>query len=150
MIGKNGLDLIKHFESCRLNAFKPIPTDPWTIGWGRTAGVKEYDHCTQAEANAWLEQDVGKAAGAIARGVSPKLTNNQFGALASFIYNVGETAFWSSTLRRLLNEGKPAEEVAEQFLRWDKSKGVPLAGLARRRQAEKRLFLTPDNEEFSL
>jgi lysozyme len=148
-ISKAGLDLIKHFEQCRLAAFKPILTDPWTIGWGRTKGVEAGDTCTQAQADEWLVEDVSGAAMDVTRSISVPLSQHQFDALTSFVYNCGGPALWGSTLRKLLNDGH-YEAAADQFKRWDKSKGVPLAGLARRRAAEARLFRTPDGEEFVL
>jgi lysozyme len=149
-IGTNGLNLIKHFEQCRLEAFKPIPTDPWTIGWGRTRAVRQGDTCTQEQADQWLIEDVRQAEDAVERGTTEPLTQNQFDALTSFIYNCGETAFWSSTMRKLLNNGADRVSVADQLLRWNKSKGVVLAGLTRRREAERKLFLTPDLQKFVL
>jgi lysozyme len=147
--GPNGFALIKHFESCRVKAFKPIPTDPWTIGWGRTKGVLAGDTCTQAQADAMLEEDLAVAEDDVIKGATVNLTQNQFDALVSFVYNCGGPAFWASTLRRLLNAGD-FKGAAEQFPRWNKSAGVVLDGLTRRRDAEKRLFLTPDDKPFEV
>jgi len=57
----------------------------------------------------------------------------------SFIFNCGVSAFKSSTLLRLLNQGD-YEGARKQFLRWDKAGGKPLLGLARRRAAEASMF----------
>lgn len=147
--GSNGLNLIKHFESCRLTAFKPIPTDPWTIGWGRAHGVNEGDTVSQEEADAMLVDDLGVAESTVEKGAQGALTANQFDALVSFTYNCGGAALLSSTLLRKLNEGFTLY-AADEFLKWNKSKGVALAGLTRRREAERKLFLTPDAEKFVL
>jgi lysozyme len=145
--GKHGLDLIKHFERCRLKAFKPILSDPWTIGWGRTRGVNAGDECTQAEADAWLVQDVFTAEKAVALGTQVPLSQNQFDALVSFEYNTG--GYGMSTLRKLVNVGDFMLAAAE-FPRWNKSKGMILAGLTKRRADERRLFETPDGQHFEV
>lgn len=149
MIGNNGLELIKHFESCRLDAFKPIPSDPWTIGWGRTRGVRNGDSCSREQADAWLIEDVQTAEADVDTLITLPLTTNQRDALVSFAYNLGGPSLQMSTLRKLLNAGD-VSGAAEQFTRWNKSKGQVLAGLTRRREAERKLFLTPDNEKFMI
>ncbi len=68
-------------------------------------------------------------------------TPNQIGALASFCFNVGIGALKSSTLLRKFNRGDPADEVAREFLKWNKGGGRVLPGLTRRRAAEAALFL---------
>ena len=67
------------------------------------------------------------------------LTQHQFDALVSFAYNVGVNALRTSTLRRKLNAGL-YDEAADQFLRWNRGGGRVLAGLTRRRKAERLLF----------
>ena len=67
------------------------------------------------------------------------LTQNQFDALCSFIYNVGCKAFCGSTLLRLLNE-EHYDAAMQQFKRWDKAAGKVMAGLANRRKHEAELF----------
>ena len=148
-IGANGLALVKHFEQCRLQAFKPVATDPWTIGWGRTGGVSEGQTCTQEEADTMLAHDLSAAESAVNQGVTHPISQNMFDALVSFTYNCGEGAFLASTLRRMVNDGHFVA-AADQFARWNKSAGVELAGLTRRREAERRLFGTPDGEPFEV
>jgi lysozyme len=70
------------------------------------------------------------------------LNENQFSALVSLVFNIGEEAFRGSTLRRKLNVGDVAG-AADEFERWRFSRGKPLAGLERRRREERELFLTP-------
>lgn len=72
--------------------------------------------------------------------VTAPLSQNQWDALMSFTYNLGAANLESSTLRRLLNAGNYAA-AAEQFARWNKAGGQVLAGLVRRRAAERDLFL---------
>ena len=134
-----GLDLIKRFESCRLEAFKPTPNDVWTIGWGHTQGVKMGDTCTQAEADAWLAEDVKDAEQCVEAEVSVPMRQQEFDALVSFTFNLGCGNLRKSTLLRLLNNSD-YDGAALEFRRWDKGGGQVLAGLTRRRDAESRLF----------
>lgn len=137
--GDAGIALIKEFEQCRLKAFKPTRDDVWTIGWGRTAGVKMGDTCTQEEADAWFLEDLATFEGAVNAAVTVPLTQNEFDALVSFAYNVGEGAFRKSTLLKLLNDSD-YDGAARQLLRWNKQAGNELAGLSRRRKREMELF----------
>ena len=140
-LGEAGAALIREFEQCRLRAYKPTPDDVWTIGWGHTAGVRMGDTCTQEEADAWFAEDVVRFEQAVNAAVTVPLTQNEFDALVSFAYNVGVGAFRGSTLVRLLNNSD-YEGAEKQFLRWTKQAGNELAGLVRRRNAERDLFNT--------
>ncbi|MDU6101543.1 MAG: lysozyme, partial [Acinetobacter sp.] len=73
--------------------------------------------------------------------VKVKVTQNQFDALASFVYNVGETAFVKSTMLAVLNQGNYIA-AANQFDRWIFDNGKRINGLVNRRAAEKKLFLS--------
>ena len=73
--------------------------------------------------------------------VKVDLTQNEFDALCSFIYNVGSGNFRSSTLLKELNKGN-YNNAADELLRWDKSGGEVLAGLSKRRAHERDLFLS--------
>ena len=136
---KQGMALTEQFESCRLVSFKPTPTDPWTIGWGHTKGVEEGQTCSQEQADQWLLDDVGDAENAVNQLVKGGLTQEEFDALVDFVFNVGVDAFASSTMLRLLNEGDTEGAIGE-FDKWDHAGGVEVAGLLRRRQAERALF----------
>lgn len=138
-IAEPGLSLIREFEQCRLVAYLPTADDVPTIGWGRTKGVKMGDTCTQAQADAWLAEDVAQFEEAVNQAVTVPLTQNEFDALVSFAYNVGANALRTSTLLKLLNDSD-YDGAALQLLRWDKQAGKPLPGLTRRRKAEKALF----------
>jgi lysozyme len=111
----------------------------WTIGYGSTAGVKEGMVITQEEAEKKFTTDVDWAVHAINNRVTVPITQYQFDALVSLVFNIGGTAFSRSTLCALLNSGK-ISEVPEQFLRWNKAGGKESPGLTRRREAEKKLF----------
>jgi lysozyme len=137
-ISDAGLRLIKDFESLRLKAYRCSAGVP-TIGYGHTKGVRMGDTCTEAQADAWLHEDVAWATRAVAESVKVPITQAMFDALTSFVFNVGASGFRKSTLLRLLNESKYSL-AAGQFPRWNKSKGRVVAGLTKRRAAERALF----------
>jgi len=134
----DGLHLTEGFESCRLVAYQDSK-GVWTIGWGHTRGVQEGDTCTQAQADAWLLEDVQEAVDAVNRLVTVALTQHQFDALVDFCFNAGQGNFASSTMLRMVNAGDEAG-ADQQFARWDMCGGVHLYGLARRRAGEAELF----------
>ncbi|WP_313284644.1 lysozyme [Stutzerimonas kunmingensis] len=135
---QKGLDLIKSFEGLRLSAYK-CPADVWTIGYGTTAGVKPGQNITKERAEELLREDVKRFEAQVLRLVKVPLTQGQHDALVSFVYNLGAGNLSNSTLLRLLNAGDYAGAAA-QFDRWNKAGGKVLAGLARRRAAERALF----------
>ncbi len=136
-IGKN---LIKNFEGLRLHAYK-CPSGRLTIGYGHTAGVKENDVISAGIAEVFLETDIKNCEIVLKKYVKVPLTQNQFDALISFIFNIGQGFFASSTLLKLINNKKYID-ASNQFERWvHDSNGKPLEGLKRRRKAEKELFL---------
>jgi lysozyme len=90
-----------------------------------------------------LTIDLEKFESAVSRNVKVALTQNQFDALVSFTYNLGEGNLRSSTLLKLLNVGD-YNGAAAQFLRWDKQAGKPLPGLTKRRHQESLLFMEKD------
>jgi GH24 family phage-related lysozyme (muramidase) len=139
-VSPSGLFSIKKHEALRLEAYLPTPNDVWTIGYGHTKTAKKGMRITERGAEELLKGDIAWAEAAVRNRVKVPLNQNQFDALVSFVFNVGETAFASSTLLRLLNQGK-YQEAADQLLRWDKQKGKVLRGLTRRRAEERSLFL---------
>lgn len=135
---QKGLDLIKSFEGLRLSAYR-CPADIPTIGYGTTAGVKMGDTITKELAEDLLREDVARFEAQVLRLVKVPLTQGQHDALVSFVYNLGAGNLSSSTLLRLLNSGD-YKGAAAQFDRWTKAGGKTLAGLVRRRAAERALF----------
>lgn len=138
--GKSGRQLTEQFEGCRLVAYQDS-RGIWTIGYGHTRGVYPGMTCTQAQADAWLQEDIQWAASEVNRLVTVPLTQDEFDALTDFTFNCGSGNFDHSTLLRLLNTGDYAD-AADQFERWDLCDGKVVAGLLRRREAERELFLT--------
>ncbi len=145
-ISQIGVDLIKRFEGLELESYQDI-AGIWTIGYGHTGPeVEAGQKLSPAEAEALLRHDLISREKAVSRLTNVPLNQNEFDALVSFVYNVGATAYSESTARRRLN--KENREGAGDALTWfNKARinGVlrPVAGLTRRRAAERDLFLTP-------
>lgn len=139
-ISQNGIDLIKRFEGCRLKAYR-CPAGVLTIGYGHTGSdVSNGMEISQEKAENMLKMDLVVHCNNVTKLVKVPLNQNQFDALVSFEYNVGYGALSTSTLLRLLNQGKYTE-ASKQFERWVYAGGKPLEGLKRRRKAEKELFI---------
>jgi lysozyme len=158
-ISRRGLALIAGFES-----FVPYPYDDlrpmvkgryreWqgerlvgtlTIGYGHTddAGPPKITRgmrLTEPEAAMILDRDLDVCEKEVREAVRVVITQGQFDALVSFQFNTGALA--RSTLLKLLNRGL-AIKAADEFPKWNKSKGRVLRGLTRRRNAERDLFLS--------
>lgn len=135
-----GIDLIKRFEGFESNPYL-CPAGKWTIGYGWTHGVtKESKPITEAEATKLLADGLANYEIGVLDCVDVDLQQCEFDALVSFAYNLGVHALRGSTLLKKLNEGD-YEGAADQFLRWNKANGQVLAGLTRRREAERELFV---------
>jgi lysozyme len=137
------IDIVAHFEGFRPEAYL-CPAGVYTMGYGstRTADgvpVKPGMRVSEAEARALLMRDLAGAARAVTALVSVPLADHERAALISFVYNVGQGAFSSSTMLRMLNAGDKSGAAA-QFSRWNRAKGKVLPGLVRRRAAEAALF----------
>lgn len=136
---KKGLELIMKHEGFRAEAYR-CPGGVWTIGYGHTgAEVKSGMKTTEEEAKEWLRSDV-QVAEAVIGAERLSLTQQQFDALVSFVYNVGTGNFRNSTLLKKIREDPQAPGIREAFLQWKKAKGVVLPGLVRRRQEEADLY----------
>ncbi|ARS54313.1 lysozyme [Kushneria konosiri] len=138
---QNGLDLIKASEGLELTAYRDSVGVP-TIGYGHTLNVKMGDVITASRAESLLQSDLRRFEAAVNRMVVVEINQNQFDALVSLCFNVGNAAIKSSTLLRLLNAGDYLG-AADQFPRWVYAGGVKLNGLVKRRAAERDLFLAP-------
>jgi lysozyme len=137
--------MIAKFEGCVLHAYPDPATggDPWTIGYGHTAGVKPGQTITQAQADQMLATDLDKiyGPGVLAAIGNAPTTQNQFDAMTSLAFNIGVGAFEGSTVCRMHKAGN-YEVAAEAFALWNRAAGRPLAALTRRRLAEAKLYLT--------
>lgn len=138
-----GIDLIHSFESLQLKAY-PDPGSkdgkPWTVGWGSTGpDIKEGTVWTKEQADARFTKKLAEVEASVKKSVKVPLTQGQFDALVSFTYNLGAGNLQSSTLLKMLNEGFYSN-AALQFARWNKNDGKVMAGLTRRREAERKMF----------
>ncbi len=164
------VELIKSFEgipdgdpsTVNLDAYL-CPADVWTIGWGHAivdhgAQLKGAANklraralypggITRGQAVALLAGDLVPRAASVSSLLKVTLDDGQFGALIALAFNIGAANLAASTLLRKLNASDVAG-AAEQFMAWDKARvnGVlqPLAGLTRRRKAERAMFLGQD------
>jgi lysozyme len=125
----------------------PIPGEllalsgaPWTGGWGHTGpDVKLGMVITRDLAVDWLRADVRGAEAVVKRDVKVALNQEEYDALVDLVFNIGSGNFDTSTLLRKLNAGDMDGAIAE-FARWNKAGGIVLAGLVKRREAERALF----------
>lgn len=141
-----GIQIIKDSETLELKAYK-CPAGVWTIGWGTTRypdakPVKKGDTCTREQADAWLLEGIKDAENIINRYVKVPLTLNQFSALVSFTYNIGETQFSKSTILAKINVRPADPDVALELAKWRKGGGKILTGLIIRRAKETILYFT--------
>tara|TARA_R110000772_G_scaffold71801_2_gene157132 strand:+ start:760 stop:1230 length:471 start_codon:yes stop_codon:yes gene_type:complete len=138
-ISDEGIELIKHFEGCELEAYK-CAAGVWTIGYGYIKGVQEGDKWSADKADFMLFKELEEEYEKYVNDyVNVPLNQCQYDALCSFVYNLGGNALKNSTLLIVLNSGN-YEGVPEQIMRWNKAGGRVLAGLVRRRECEGELF----------
>jgi lysozyme len=151
--------LIMQFEGCKLTAY-PDPASelakalangvsgvaltglrgaPWTIGYGTTQGVIRGLKWTQEQADKALLAHATEVAASILH-VTPSLSENRLDALISLVYNIGIGNYTSSTLAKCIL-AKDWNGAANQILVWNKANGQIMAGLVRRREAERSLFV---------
>ena len=133
-----GLSLIKKFEGCELEAYQ-CSAGVWTIGYGHTKGVAPGDSVSQEEAEQMLVDELHEYESYINEYVTVALSQNQFDALVSWVYNLGPANLKASTMLKVLNSGE-YEDVPAQMKRWNKAGGKILEGLIRRREAEACLY----------
>ena len=131
-----GISLIKSFEGLRLKAYKALPTEKYfTIGYGHYGSdVKEGQTITEAEAEALLRADLKKYEAKVNKYSAYNWTANEFSALVSFAYNIGN-------IDGLTKKGERSrEEIKKVWTSYSKAGGKELPGLLRRRDAELKLF----------
>jgi len=155
VVNDNCINLIKSFEGLFLEAYHdsidPIGVD--TIGYGTIQYPPTYlggkkvrvgdPKITKDQAIEFLTWEINQKALAIKSLVSVNLTDNQFGAIVSFAYNLGEGALKSSTLLKEINSNPNNLDIRNQFLKWNMASGKVITGLKRRREAEANLYFTP-------
>ena len=131
--------LIKKYEGCKLTSYR-CPAGLWTIGWGSTTyptglPVRQGQTITQAEADYMLDWYLKNKIK-----VPDCLTKNQIEALQSLIYNIGQSAFDKSTLKKAII----AKDWKAVYKNWDwvTANGKFMKGLAKRRAEELLLFFS--------
>ena len=137
-VSDKGVALIKEFEGCKLTAYKDS-VGVWTIGYGHTRSARQGMVITQDQADELLALDVATHAAGVYKALQVKLEQHQFDAVVSLAFNVGVNAVRNSTLLKMINRGDD-KLAAAQFDRWNKAGGKVLAGLTRRRAAERKLY----------
>lgn len=138
-----GFSLIEHLEGVNLKAYVS-PAGVWTIGYGHTTDVLAGNEITEEEAKRLLRIDVSEAESVVNGYVMAPISQCQFDALSSFVFNVGSSNFRKSTLLKRLNY-REYSLAAEEFLRWIHLNGKIHPGLVLRRLAEKKMFLGVDS-----
>ena len=132
------IELIKSFEQLRLNSYL-CPAGVWTIGYGHTDGVNQGMLITEKTADAFLKQDIRNAEHSINQ-MDAELTQEQFDALVSFVFNVGVRAFNVSTLRKKILKNPNDPSIADEFRRWIYAGNEKMPGLIKRREQEIKLY----------
>ena len=146
-INDKGLAVLKGEELLRLKAYKPLPTDRWTIGFGH-AGSDVYEGMviTREDADELLERDLQWAEECVDEALpEPLISDDIFAALVLFTFNVGCQAFKTSHLLQYMQAGDPGKAL-DEFIKWHHSGGHDVAGLFKRRAAEANLFVIPDED----
>lgn len=144
-VSNKGISLIKQFEGCKLKAYQDS-VGVWTIGYGWTQPVDGRKIgpgmvIDQATAERLLKCGLVQYEQGVNQLVKVIITQGQFNALVSFAYNLGLRSLSTSTLLRKLNAGDK-QGAADEFGKWVNAGGVRLNGLVKRREAERKLFLS--------
>lgn len=148
-----GKALIKSFEDCKLTAYPDPKTggDPWTCGWGSTGPDVGPGTCwLQSMADARFESDLARFEALVNKHVTHTMTQGQFDAFVSIVYNVGPGSKDRDGIIRL-KDGRPstllrmfnAGDIGGCEIQWERwiSPGSNVSkGLLRRRRAELDLF----------
>lgn len=151
---ETGLAFVRAFEGLRLKGYLDSVNVP-TIGWGHTSmagGVIAYEDGTKTEevivgksislteAKRLKQRDMAQFETGLLPLLKRSPRQHQFDAMVSLAFNVGLGNFRKSSVLRHFNAGKD-NEAANAFLMWNKAGGKVLAGLTRRREGERALFL---------
>ncbi len=139
---ERGIEAIAGYEGVKLEAYPDPGTggEPITIGVGHTGGVQLGDVITEEQAMQYLTDDLKSAEATVNNNVRVPMSQHEFDALVSFVFNVGAGNFKSSTLLRMLNIGDRLG-AANEFTKWNRAGGRILPGLVARRAAERAMFL---------
>lgn len=143
---QNCINLIKVSEAFVPHPYQ-CPAGVWTIGYGSTryadgkpVGPNDKP-INEAQATEILFSTLKQYEDCVNRYVTVPLTQNQFDALVDFAYNAGAQNLRTSTLLKWLNAGNYSA-ASQEFSKWVNAGGVRLSGLVKRREAERKLFLS--------
>ena len=137
---------LMEFEGLRLEAYEDAAGVP-TIGYGHTAGVRMGDHISEYWAKELLLADVAVAEREV-EALEMELTQGQWDALVSFVFNLGIGRLKSSTLLKVIRSGGSMRQIRREFMRWVHAGGVVMKGLEKRRAWEVERFFASDEEIF--
>jgi lysozyme len=146
-VGPAGVALIKEFEGFP-HGGKPYRdmVGVWTIGYGHTEGVSSSSApLTQRQASELLRKDLDKKYAPAVVALKLPLSQHQFDALVSFVYNCGPGAVGSKMHIGRELRAQHWAAAADCLLEWDKAGGKSVLGLTRRRKAERAMFLAADD-----
>lgn len=129
---------IKEFEGYRSRAYRDA-VGVWTCGYGHTRGVTAKTSCTQAQADAWLRQDLAPLEKELS-GIKEIDSQGKFDACLDFCFNLGLGNFLRSTLLKTIKAGMDDKRIKAEFMRWVYAGGRKLDGLAKRREWEAERF----------
>lgn len=135
-------NFLKQEEGVRLRAYQDS-IGVWTIGVGHTEGVKPGDVITQTQVDKLLDEDLRTRELALNKMLTRAPTQNQYDAMISLLFNIGQTNFAKSSLLRKFNSGD-IQGAADAFLLYKYAGGKPSQALLNRRSRERALFLTKD------
>lgn len=150
-LSKQGLELIKKWEQLRLTAY-PDGVGVYTIGYGHTKNVSSGMTISEQTANMYLKQDVTEFEYQVNKYTAGiKLTQSQFDALVSLVFNVGPGSIFTKDYGNSFGKGSTLynhlknnrfNEAGEHFTDFVKSGGVKVQGLLNRRLDEQKLFFS--------
>ena len=132
--------LIKQFEGLRLEAYL-CPAGIWTIGYGHTSDVSPNSFITIQEADEYLHRDVASVEMQLNK-LNLSLSQCQWDAIISFVFNVGIGNFKASTLLAKIRINPDDNSIMDEFLRWVYANGKVMRGLQKRRLAEMKLYFS--------
>jgi lysozyme len=144
-VNAEGLNIIKTYEGLELEAY--TGTGGYYIGYGRAVEAGDPKTITAEQADAFLIEDLVEFENAIKAAVTVPMSENEYSAMASLAFNIGTSAFWSSTILTQLNNDN-RQGAADAFLLWNKMSQdgqlVQSMSLTERRETERELFLSQE------
>ncbi|MGD9724898.1 MAG: lysozyme [Nitrospiraceae bacterium] len=136
------VQFLKHHEGLRLRAYQDTSKQK-AIGYGHRVGAKGPWRCTKEQAEKWLCRDIKASRAWVEDLVTVPLTQGQYDALTSLVFNAGPGTLKRSELLTALNRGE-YDRAGRMLSRYCKSDGRVRKGLKRRRFAEMRRYFTKE------